>query len=143
MVRTTLALCVAVLSGCATHTMRDGGDAKVDGVRTRPQACAVDIWLVDGEAVVGQDPVHTKNCPNKKLTWSAHDGMTFDGAGVAFAAGKHGTAPPSTKDCHVVAATTLSCNFGGWPQGQSYSYTLSLLDPGGNSVKVDPSIITD
>lgn len=143
MVRTTLAVCVMVLSGCAAHMTGDSGDAKDHGVRARPQACAVDIWLVDGEAVVGQDPVHTRNCPNKKLTWSAQDGMTFDGAGIAFAAGKRGTAPPATKDCHVVDPTTLSCNFGGWPQGQSYSYTLSLRDAAGNTKTVDPSVFLD
>lgn len=131
-----LALGAGLLAGCGTPT-REG---VVDSAAVRkPLKCEVEVWLVDGEAVVGQDPVHTRNC-NRKVRWAAQDGMTFDGAGIAF--GKD-SAPPVPMDCTVAPSKTeLTCKFDNKPPG-SYPYLLMLKDPAGTPKQVDPSVFID
>jgi hypothetical protein len=146
MVRTTLALCAVVLSGCS-YPLVDGQARPGD---SGPEACAVKVFVRPSPSagkvriLVDNDPVYPRGCGGNTVTWRLlAPNYTFlsaqtvpPGQGIAFDKGG-----PSPDSC-TPGATEYSCTFTSQPAGTRLPYSVNVLGPGGKFT-VDPSVIID
>jgi hypothetical protein len=141
MVRTTLALCAVVLSGCAAHTMVEGTARPADG---GPDPCAVKVFVRTSpnagqvRILVDNDPLYPRGACSGTLTWRLMTpGYTFDpGQGIVLGA------TPSPGNCTAAGSDQYSCTVNLPSTGTKFNYSITVLGPAGKKT-VDPSIIVD
>lgn len=146
MVRTTLALCALVLSGCS-YPLVGGARAPGDG---GPDPCTVKVFVRSSPAagkvrmLVDNDPVYPRGCTGSTITWRL---MTPQyqflsaqsvppGQGIAFDKGG-----PAADSC-TPGATEYSCTFSSQPAGAKLPYSVHVVGPGGSQT-LDPSVMID
>jgi len=139
-----LAAMTLSLTACVAPHGRsfDDPDAGFDAaVTVAPTRCVIDVFIIDDQIVVDQEPAPIRSCGDSVTTirWRLERGSkyTFPNNGVVF---KESSLPTGLK-CGVLASGyVFKCTFDRPARGTRYSYTVTV---NGVAVPLDPSMIAN
>lgn len=140
--------CALLVSGCASMRAPPAIDGSAASVRIKPIKCEVDVWVLDGNIIVGHEPVHAKGCPPGPtpssfiVTWQLREPSPYRFSGDPLRPGIEFKSVGAK--CELTAsARTIRCELPRGAVGTKYPYIVRVLNGNTPLPDLDPTILNN